>query len=145
MKINQAINDDMHAAADAEYSEIAKGQRQFFASLAERIEAGKTLSSYERAIAAAALRHVGKSIREKRPRPAGKPAKLPDFEFVMEFLRLTRYLSVSKNEAYQQLAEQYGVSETAVKKHLGLGNSLEAIIRKEEINNTLRAFEIDPI
>lgn len=144
MKVNVPITEEQHAAADAEHSRLAKSHKRLCASLADRIEAGETLSAYERAFAADALRHVGANIGEKR-RTAGKPAKLPDFELVMEFVVMTRHQSVSNNEAYERLAEKYSVSVTAVKKRLGLGNDPETLARREEINSALRVLGQAPI
>lgn len=145
MKVNVPVTEEQHAAADAEHSRVAKSQKRFCASVADRIEAGETLSGYEREWAAAALRHVGATISEERPRPAGKPAKLPDFELVLEFIVMTRHQSVSKNDAYERLAEEHGVSVTAVKKRLGLGNDPEAVVRREEINSVLHVLGQAPI
>lgn len=145
MKINQPTNDEEHADADAEHAQIAKEQRRMFYDMAERIEAGQPLSSAERAIAAATLRHFGKNISESRPRPAGKPATLPDFELVIEFVRLTRHKALSKNAAIETLAWKYFVSTNAVKKRLGMGSSAEARARREDINGTLQALGLEPL
>lgn len=145
MKVNVPITEEQHAAADAEHSQVAKSKKRFLASVADRIEAGETLSICEREWVAAALRHVAATINEERPRPAGKPPMLPDYELVMEFIVMTRHQSVSKDRAYRLLAEKYGVSVTAVKKRLGLGNDPEAVARREEINSVLRVFGQAPI
>lgn len=144
MKVNVPVTEEQHAAAAAEHSRLAKSQKRFCASLADRIEAGETLSAYERAFAADALRHVGANIGEKR-RPAGKPPMLPDYELVMEFVVMTRHQSVRKNNAYERLAEKYGVSVTAVKNRLGLGKSPEAVARRAEINSVLHVLGQPPI
>lgn len=145
MKVNVPITEEQHAAADAEHLQRAKSFKRFYASVADRIEAGETLSIWERELAAAALRHVAATINEERPRPAGKPAKLPDSELVMEFVVMTRHQSVSKDRAYERLAEKYSVSVTAVKKRLGLGNDPETLARREEINSVLRVLGQAPI
>lgn len=144
MKVNVPITEEQHAAADAEHSRLAKVHKRLCASLADRIEAGETLSTYERAYAADALRHVGANIGEKR-RPAGKPPKLPDYELVTEFIGMTRHCGFKKIEAYTMLAHNYDVSLNAVKKRLGLGNDPETVARREEINSYLRWLGQPPI
>lgn len=140
MKINLPLTDEENQLADEEYAATADEQKSYIKALAEKIESGEKLRSMDVAVIAAILRHFAKDMSRKRPRPAGHPPKLPDFELVANFAQM-KHRDMSDNAAIEALAEQYGASVTAVKKRLGIGSSAEARARRPEVDGLLRALQ----
>ncbi|MCC5853895.1 MAG: hypothetical protein JJU30_13735 [Alkalimonas sp.] len=141
MKFNTPITTDQHKQADAEYADLIKSQREALYSIAEKLKHGEKLSSFEKEIAAAVIKGAATNMSEIRPRPTGKPPKLPG-ELAVEFGVLVVFKEYSNNKALEALAQKYQVSDTAVKKHLGLaGTSRDAIARKKETLKFLSSMQ----
>lgn len=143
MKINLPITNEDHQAADAEYAQTARNQKRYLNDLARKIENGEPLERMDRSVAAAVIRSAAKNMSEKRPRPAGHQAQLPDFELVFEYAE-RRHAGMAKLASVEDLSNRYYVSAVAVKKRLGMvGNDPEAISRREEVQGLLRLLGID--
>lgn len=119
MKINVPLTEEEHKRADEQYEHIAESQKDFINQMAEKIEAGETLTTFECSFVAAVLRGAADGIRTKRPRRRGSPDKLPG-ELAVWFGLKTRVEGMSDNAAAEELAGKYGTSVEAVKKTLGL-------------------------
>lgn len=141
MKINVPITEEQHKIADLEYAELVKRQRKAFYSIADKLIAHELLTSYEAEIAAAIIKAHAARMSEVRPRNPGKPARLPG-ELVVEYGMLIVFDNLSQNAALERLSEKYQVSETAIKKHLGLiGKTKEAYSKKQETINIISEMQ----
>ncbi|MCC5451690.1 hypothetical protein LMJ53_08120 [Rheinheimera sp. UJ51] len=140
MKINEPITSEQHLAADHAHAETVKKQRAYIHSIAEKMETGKKLSSLESKWAAAVLRAAATRMSEVRPRNIGKPSILPG-DLAIHFNLKVVFDGLSRNKAIENLAEQFNVSETAIKKHLGLiGKDNESKKRKIETDEIYQSM-----
>lgn len=141
MKLNVPVTEEQHKNADLEYAELVKRQRKAFYSIADKLISRELLTSFEAEIAASIIKAHATRMSEVRPREPGKPAKLPG-ELVVEYGALTVFDNLSQNAALVRLSEKYQVSETAIKKHLGLiGKTKEAYIRKQETVDIINSMQ----
>lgn len=137
MKVNVPLTPEQHAQADAEYERVAVNQKKFIRDMADKLESGEKLDSFESAVIAAVLRGAAEGINTQRTRPPGKPAKMPG-EICLLFALKTLFQGVSENAAIEALAEEYEVSTTAVKKRLGkAGMGIEREIARQELQKTI--------
>ena len=121
MRINQPITEEQHAQADKDYAELAQRQKAYFNELANRLEAGETINSMDRKLAAALIRRAAAAISTKRKRPKGQPAQVPD-TVRLEYARLLGD-GLSSNKAMEELCERYSASLEAIKGKLGMVRS----------------------
>lgn len=100
----------------AEYQSKAESQRRYFEDLADRVQRGcPTLVFIELITAAQAIRAYASQIPTARPRARGQAPKIDAAVVSVRFLEMV-LKGKSKFEAYGELAQQYGVSETSIKK-----------------------------
>ena len=126
MKLNQPLTEEQHKTADEEYKALVERQKKFIHSLADKLDAGGQLTPFEKSFATAVLRGAANGMSTKRKRPAGKPAQLPG-ELAVLFAIKHVHQGKSKNAAYEELAAEFSVSVTAVKKELKKQNQDEAV------------------
>ena len=138
MKLNEPITEEDHIRADAEHRRIAENQINFINEMADRIEAGESLTSYQAGFTAAVLREAAKKlINPKRTRPAGHPVRLPD-EARLWYADLIVHQGISETAALGVIADKYQVTLEAVKRKVGkLGSKNERLLAAEE---TRQAF-----
>ena len=137
MKINVPITPEEHARADEEYKLSAERQKDFIHRMAERIEAGDTLNSFEAKFIAAVLRRAAAGISTKRPRRRGQPDMLPG-ELPMLFAMKVRIEGMSEKDAIAALAGEFDVETASIEKRLGYrGKGIEADQRKAETEDWL--------
>ncbi|MGH8074969.1 MAG: hypothetical protein ACREO4_13025 [Lysobacter sp.] len=103
----------------AKFRKVALSQRSYFNDLAERISAGDpSLTRFDGAMAAGAIRAFASQIPLEEPRARGQAPKLDPGSLALEFAVLVEGRKMSRNAARDQLAEKWGVSETSIKKAL---------------------------
>ena len=124
MKINEPVTEEQHKIADEEHSRIAKSQKDYLRSIADSLESGAPLDDHQLSWAVFFLRRAAdKLISEIRPKPRGKPIKLPEHS-AMEYA-IWVVGGMSENKAMEKIAEQYQVSIEAVKKKYGKAGTPE--------------------
>lgn len=136
MKINQPITPEEHDAADLEHRSIAESQKAHGYELAERIRAGSDLTTQERLFVAACLRRAVDAID-----PVRKDSRrrcVPDYARY-QYATATVHNGRSSNGAIEDLADEYMVSETAIKKVLGKAGPKDAR-RAEAAEATAKAI-----
>lgn len=102
------------APAD-KHPQIAKAQREFIGSLAERIEKGEPFArAAERKLIAGILRAWAKQIPDELPNTRDGAARVDPGYAAIHFACLVNVQGRSKSEATAELAEIYGVSPEAV-------------------------------
>tara|TARA_R100000005_G_scaffold75323_1_gene42516 strand:- start:10254 stop:10709 length:456 start_codon:yes stop_codon:yes gene_type:complete len=119
VRINQPITDEQHAQADRDYEALALRQKAYFTELANRLEAGESLSAMDRKLAASLMRRASDAISTKRKRPRGQPVQVPDIAR-WEYARLIVHRGLSSNEAIEELSERYSSSIESIKAKLGM-------------------------
>ncbi len=107
MRINEPLTPEQHAQADDEHRERAESNRDFLISVAQKIESGDPLDSWEGKWAAAAIRGFAKSIPLERKRSPGRPHKVPEEAILLRQAYINGGDSVAQAE--ERLAELYGV------------------------------------
>lgn len=118
MKMNTPITPEEHAAADEEHMRIVMKQKKYLRELADKLEDGEPISQIDSQVIAEILRDRAGRMNTSRPRPKGKPAKIPDtFPHLLQaYMESCRF--ESENKAFEYFAELYGVSITALKNRL---------------------------
>lgn len=101
-------------ASDGQYRSAALRQKKQLRDAADKLDAGEALTEWERTRAAAIVRKFADEISTEQPNKRGSQ-KLQPFEVVMEYVGLVYAKGISKNAARGQLAEQWDVSEKAIK------------------------------
>ena len=107
MKINEPLTPEQHADSDEQYKRTAINQKQFMEEIAALLENGTPLNSLQAKFAAAVLRGAAKGMSLQRPRPAGRPSKVPEEAIVLR----TVYIKggMRPTDADNKLAEAYDV------------------------------------
>jgi len=107
----------MNFEIDHDAEDDARAQRQSARKIADKIEAGETLSKFEGKWIAAVIRGAVDYIQA--PTRQGPPSKLPNGDdAAIEFALLVIHQGKSKTQARADLAEKYCVSIEAVRKYL---------------------------
>ncbi len=123
MKINVPLTDEQHAEADEQYRQTAESPKLFIQEMADLVEAGVSLNSFQSKFVAAVLRGAADGMSNKRPRPAGRPIKVPEEALILR----TVYIKggMRPTDADNKLADQYGVDldvfKSAIKAHRKAG------------------------
>lgn len=104
--------------SDEEWERTAKHQKELGLKIANKVEAEEVLKGMEAKMAAALIRAAANSIPNKQPKRIGAPPKFSSGEVVSLFLIKTKMAGKSNNKAHEELAEQFDVSTTAIKKCL---------------------------
>lgn len=119
MKVNEPLTEAERDAADAELERIDANQKRSMREIADKLDSGEPLTSFEASFAAGVLRGVGNAKFSKPKRRAGAPTRIPE-EVRFWFAMMTTINGVSKGKAVKDLAEKYSVSEEAIEKRLGM-------------------------
>ena len=102
------------ASAD-KHPQIARAQREFIASIAERIEKGEPFArAAERKLIAGILRAWAKQIPDELPNTRDGSARVDPGYAAIHFACLVNGQGRSKEEATAELAQIYGVEPEAV-------------------------------
>lgn len=104
------VTEAEQAAADDEHAKTRIRQHRFLNELADKIEAGETLSSWERKWAEGAIRAFADALPTERRKPNKRPPKVPGDAAVMVALRVV-FDGWTKSAAMEEQAERIGISE----------------------------------
>jgi hypothetical protein len=116
----------------AEQEETASNQREYTRLLADRVESGESLSSWERKWIAAILRGAAYSIQPPKGNRGPSP-KLDPGSLAMEYAILRELQGYTGNAAHELLADKYFVSREAIKKALEkYGDVAVSMIRENQ-------------
>jgi len=97
------------------HPQIAKAQREFIASIADRVEKGEPFArAAERKLIAGILRAWAKQIPDALPNTQGGSARIDPGYAAIHFACLVNGQGRSKEEATAELAALYGASPEAV-------------------------------
>lgn len=107
MRMNQPLTPEQHEQAEEQHRERAESTQAFLNDVADLIEAGEPLSSWQRKWATAAIRAFAGSIPLKRKRSVGAKLKVPDEAILLRQAYINGGMTVA--EAEERLAAQYGV------------------------------------
>lgn len=113
--LNRPLTDDDHKQADEEHSRVAANQIAYLLGIADALEAGTPLTRLQIDFAAAALRYVADGIPTERHR--GRLHKLPGELAVLYSIQVVAH-GKGANETIRKFADEYQVSEQAVRKEL---------------------------
>lgn len=125
MEFNRPITQAEHKQADQKYAEVIAAQKKHILEMAEKISAGQSLDELDTMRVVTILKGYAKHMNTARPRPAGRPSKLPS-----ELAQLVGFRVLegeSKNEAIKRFAEVYDATETSVKNELKSQNFKEVL------------------
>lgn len=145
MKINEPITSEEHKLADEKHENLALKQKDYFHSLADRIEKGETLDQSDLRLAASLVRRASNAISITRKRPQGKPVLIREIVRV-QYAQLTELDGLTPNQAIEALCEIHQtpkepVSDTAIKKKLGfVGAGEKSKDAKRETDFFVRLF-----
>lgn len=132
MKTNVPLTEEDHAREGKEHRERTLRNRKYLREIADLMEAGSPLNSMQVKFAASALRHVADIMSLERPRPAGRPAKLPD-DARLWYADLIVHQGMSETAALNFIADKYQVTLEAAKRKMGkIGTKNERLIAAEE-------------
>ena len=103
--------------SDADFEESALGSKRYFEELANRIQQGDiTLTVMDAIFAAGAIRAYTSQITTKKPHGKGQDPKFDHGKAAFLFALRVGSKGISKFNAIQDLALEFGVSDTAIKK-----------------------------
>lgn len=117
MELNRPITEEDHKKADEEYRKLIKIQKAHTHSIADKLEAGESISKFDIDWAVAVLRGAANSMSETRKRPKGRPAKLPG-ELAVFVAGDVVFRGKSKNETIEYYANEYQVDVKSIKEEL---------------------------
>lgn len=101
-----------------EYAKVAQDQREWARNLADKIERGEPLDTgLDRKVAAAILRGWADNLPDTAPRKPGQAPKVDAGEVAMQ-VAVLRVQGIAKGRAIAQVAEDWGVSDEAIRKAL---------------------------